>query len=222
MSSAQIAASILSADFARLGEQVAEAEEAGADWIHVDVMDGRFVPNLTLGPAVTAAVRRSTRLPLDVHLMVEEPERFARAFVDAGATSLTVHAEATRHLHRAVDAIRQLGARAGVAINPATPVEALSEIVPYVDLVLVMSVDPGFGGQSFLPTSVPKIRRARELLLAAGRPEVLLEVDGGLDERTVPEVAAAGATLLVAGSAIFDDRGNVAGNVQALRGASRR
>jgi ribulose-phosphate 3-epimerase len=215
----QIAPSILAADFARLGEQIAAAEQAGADWIHVDVMDGRFVPNLTLGPAIAAAARRSTRLPLDVHLMIERPENFVDAFADAGVNSITVHVEVSPHLHRTVQAIHERGLRAGVALNPATSVESLVEILPYVDLVLVMTVNPGFGGQSYIPTMTRKIERVRAMLDESGRHEVLLEVDGGIDPDTAPEVTRAGATLLVAGSAIFNARAPVADNLAALRSA---
>jgi ribulose-phosphate 3-epimerase len=218
----QIAPSILAADFARLGEQIAAAEQAGADWIHVDVMDGHFVPNLTLGPAVAAAARRSTRLPLDVHLMIERPENFVDAFADAGVNSITVHVEVSPHLHRTVQAIHERGLRAGVALNPATPVESLEEILPFADLVLVMTVNPGFGGQSYIPTMTRKIERVRAMLDESGRDEVLLEVDGGIDPDTAPEVARAGATLLVAGSAIFNARAPVADNLAALRDAVRR
>jgi ribulose-phosphate 3-epimerase len=217
----QIAPSILAADFARLGEQIAAAEQAGADWIHVDVMDGHFVPNLTLGPAVAAAARRSTRLPLDVHLMIERPENFVDAFADAGVNSITVHVEVSPHLHRTVQAIHERGLRAGVALNPATPVESLEEILPFADLVLVMTVNPGFGGQSYIPTMTRKIERVRAMLDESGRDEVLLEVDGGIDPGTAPEVTRAGATLLVAGSAIFNSRAPVADNLAALRDAVR-
>jgi ribulose-phosphate 3-epimerase len=221
MSGVKLAPSILSADFARLGEQIREAEEAGADWIHVDVMDGHFVPNLTIGPLVAAAARRCTRLPLDTHLMIEAPERYLEAFVRAGVDSLTVHAETCRHLHRTVQQIRELGARAGVAINPATPVEALTEVLPYVDLVLVMSVNPGFGGQSYIPTSTAKIARVRSLLDEGGYAHVELEVDGGIGPENAAEVVRAGATALVAGSAVYNREASVAENLRALRNATR-
>ena len=198
----KIAPSILSADFARLGAQVAQAEAAGADYIHVDVMDGHFVPNLTIGPLVVQAVRRSTGLPLDVHLMMEAPERYLEAFCRAGAGILTVHVETCPHLHRTVQQIKELGCRAGVTLNPATPVVSLQEIVPYVDLVLVMTVNPGFGGQEFIEGSLPKIRQVRAML-DAQNPEAELEVDGGIDPDTAPWVVEAGATVLVAGAAIF-------------------
>ncbi len=218
----KLAPSILSADFARLGEQVREAEAAGADWIHVDVMDGHFVPNLTMGPLVVAALRPITALPLDVHLMIENPDALIPAFAEAGADSITVHVEACVHLHRTVEHIHRLGKKAGVALNPATPVRALEEIVPFVDLILVMSVNPGFGGQSYIPTSTDKIARVRALLERLGRPEVEIEVDGGIGPANAAEVVAAGATVLVAGSAVFNRRASVAANIQALREAAQR
>ena len=215
--SVKIAPSILSADFGRLAEQVAEAAEAGADWIHVDVMDGHFVPNITIGPAVTAAVRAATDLPLDVHLMVERPELYLEAFADAGADYLTVHVEACTHLHRAVERIRMLDVRPGVTLNPATPAEAIAEMVPYVDLALVMSVNPGFGGQSYIPSSTAKIARLRAMLDERGTEGAELEVDGGVDRRTAGAAAAAGATVLVAGSAVFRHPGGVAEAIRSLR-----
>jgi ribulose-phosphate 3-epimerase len=217
MARVKLAPSILSADFTRLGEQIREAEDAGADWIHVDVMDGHFVPNITIGPLIAAAARRCTRLPLDVHLMIEAPERYLAAFADAGVNSLTVHVETSPHLHRTVQRIRELGMRAGVALNPATPVDSIEEILPFVDLVLVMSVNPGFGGQSFIPTSVSKIERIRELLDERDLTGVELEVDGGIDAGTARTVTRAGATALVAGSAVYNQRASVADNIAALR-----
>ncbi|RMF85232.1 MAG: ribulose-phosphate 3-epimerase [Nitrospinota bacterium] len=218
MKKIKIAPSLLSADFARLGEQVREAEAAGADWIHIDVMDGHFVPNLTMGPLVVEALRPITTLPLDVHLMVENPERFVSDFARAGATYLTVHVEATPHLHRVVQQIRELGVRPGVTLNPATPLSLLEEILPAVDLVLVMSVNPGFGGQAYIPASTARISRLRCMLDAiASRAE--LEVDGGISPQTAPFAVAAGATVLVAGSAVFNPTGSVAGNIAALRQA---
>jgi len=215
----KIAPSILSADFAELGRQVSEAEAAGADYIHVDVMDGHFVPNITIGPLVVRAVRSVTSLPLDVHLMIEAPERYLEDFGAAGATVLTVHVETCPHLHRTVQQIKGLGCRAGVTLNPSTPVVALEEILPYVDLVLVMSVNPGFGGQSFIERTVRKIERVRSMLDGLGsRAE--LEVDGGIDVRTAPLVVAAGADVLVAGSAIFNSADGVAGAIAGLRAAS--
>jgi ribulose-phosphate 3-epimerase len=213
---ALIAPSILSADFTRLGEQIAEAEQAGADWIHVDVMDGHFVPNITIGPLIVEAARRATELPLDVHLMIEKPERYLDAFVGAGASRLTVHQETCPHLHRTVQRIRELGARPGVAVNPATPVEMLTDILPFVDLVLVMTVNPGFGGQRFIEGSPARVRRLAQLLRAQKISEVEIEVDGGIDPTTAPIIVASGATVLVAGSAIFGE-GSVAANLQAIR-----
>jgi len=219
MSRVKIAPSILSADFTRLGEQIAEAEAAGADWIHVDVMDGHFVPNITIGPLIAAAARRSTSLPIDVHLMIERPERYLAEFAKAGADYLTVHVETCPHLHRIVQQIRELGVRPGVTLNPATPVEALAEILPYVDLVLVMSVNPGFGGQSYIPTSTAKIARIRGMLDARGLGHVELQVDGGVAPDTVGEVVRAGATCFVAGSAVYNRTATVAENVRLLREA---
>jgi ribulose-phosphate 3-epimerase len=216
----KIAPSILSADFARLGEAVEQAEAAGADWIHVDVMDGHFVPNLTIGPPVVAALRRVTKLPLDVHLMIDAPERYVEAFADAGADLLTVHQEATLHLHRTVQAIQHRGMRAGVSLNPATPVAALDEILPYLDMVLIMSVNPGFGGQSFIPTSTAKIARVRARLDDLGRDGVELQVDGGIGPDTAAEVVDAGATVLVAGAAVFGGAGSVADNIRSIRHAA--
>ena len=215
----KIAPSILSAEFAELGRQVSEAEAAGADYIHVDVMDGRFVPNITIGPLVVRAVRSVTSLPLDVHLMIEAPERYLEDFCAAGANVLTVHVETCPHLHRTVQQIKGLGCRAGVTLNPSTPVVALEEILPYVDLVLVMSVNPGFGGQSFIERTVRKIERVRSMLDGLGSGAEL-EVDGGIDARTAPLVVAAGADVLVAGSAIFNSADGVAGAIAGLRAAS--
>lgn len=216
----KIAPSILSADFTRLGEEIRAAESAGADWIHLDVMDGHFVPNISFGPMVVRAAREVTKLPLDVHLMIEAPERYVSAFADAGAHSITVHQEACRHLHRTVEQIRGLGVRAGVAINPATPCESLTEIAEHVDLVLVMSVNPGFGGQSFIEGSVKKVARVRQLLADHGREGVEIEVDGGIDAGTAPRVVLAGATALVAGSALFGAGEGIAANLQRIRAAA--
>lgn len=220
MSAIRLAPSILSADFTRLGEEVRAAEEAGADWIHVDVMDGHFVPNLTMGPAVAAAIRRVTQLPIDVHLMIDNPDAFITAFADAGASTITVHQEVLPHLHRTVQRIRELGVRAGVAINPATPVETLVDILPFLDLVLVMTVNPGFGGQAYIEGSEGRVGRVRSLLDGAGLSDVDLQVDGGIDEATIGRVAAAGATVAVAGSAIYGGSGNVAENIARLRTAA--
>lgn len=218
--SIKLAPSILSADFARLADAVAQAEDAGADWIHVDVMDGHFVPNLTIGVPVVAALRRATTLPLDVHLMIEAPDRFVDAFADAGADGLTVHYEACMHLHRTVQHIRRRGMRPGVALNPATPVAVLEEILAYVDLVLVMSVNPGFAAQSYIPTSGPKVARVRQALDRRQLTAVELEVDGGISPETAAEVVAAGASVLVAGAAVFGGDGDVATNLEALRRAA--
>lgn len=198
----QIAPSLLSADFAALGDAIAKAERGGADLIHVDIMDGHFVPNITIGPPVVKSLKRVAKLPLDVHLMIEEPDRYVEAFVEAGAASLTVHAEAVVHLHRTVHFIKSLGAKAGVALNPATPVSALEQIAGDVDYVLVMTVNPGFGGQTFIPRSESKVRAVRDLLRREGSTAPI-EVDGGIDVRTAPGIVAAGADILVAGNAIF-------------------
>lgn len=220
MNGIKIAPSILSADFARLADGIAEAEAAGADWIHVDVMDGHFVPNLTIGPPVVAALRKVTELPLDVHLMIEAPERYLEAFADAGATYLTVHQEASVHLHRTVERIRELGMKPGVAINPATPLSALEEILPYVDLILIMTVNPGFGGQRYIPTSTEKVARLRQMLEERHLWGVEIEVDGGISPQTAGEVVQAGATALVAGAAVFNDAAPVADNIAAIREAA--
>lgn len=218
MTHVKIAPSILAADFARLGQQIEEAQQAGADWIHVDVMDGRFVPNISVGIPVLQAVRRVTDLPLDVHLMIVEPERYVDAFARAGADRLTVHVEASPHLHRTVQQIHQLGLRAGVALNPATPAGAVEEILPDVDLILAMTVNPGFGGQHFIPTVLPKLQRLRQMIDASGA-DIELEVDGGIDQHTAGLVAAAGATVLVAGSAVFASPLGIAAALAQLREA---
>ena len=197
-----IAPSILSADFSRLGEEIAAVEAAGADWIHVDVMDGRFVPNITIGPVVVASIRKATRLPFDVHLMIESPERFIDGFAGAGADTITVHVEAAAHLHRTVAMIREKGLRAGVSLNPATPLALVEPILPDIDLLLVMTVNPGFGGQKFISGMIPKIAAAKRMIRKAA-PEVLLEVDGGVHLKNIRSIADAGADVLVAGSAIF-------------------
>jgi ribulose-phosphate 3-epimerase len=208
----EIVPSILSADVGRLAEQVKEAESAGADRIQVDVMDGHFVPNLTFGPLVIEAVRRATSLPIEAHLMVEQPEVFLEAFVKSGASLIEVQVESTTSLYRTVQTIRELGAKAGVAINPGTPVEDLREILPYVELVNVMTVEPGFGGQKFIPHSPEKIRRVRAL-----GNDFEIEVDGGIDARTAPLVVAAGATVLVAGNSVYGNQAGVAAGIKAIR-----
>jgi ribulose-phosphate 3-epimerase len=210
----EIVPSILSADAGRLAEQVKEAAHAGADRIQVDVMDGHFVPNLTFGPLVVEAVRKATDLPIEAHLMVERPELFIEAFVKAGATLIEVQVEATTSLYRTVMQIKELGAQAGVAINPATPVEALREILPYITIVNVMTVEPGFGGQKFIPHSPEKIRRLRAMA-----PDIEIEVDGGIDSKSAPLVVKAGATVLVAGSSVFGHKGGIAGGIKAIRDA---
>jgi ribulose-phosphate 3-epimerase len=198
----RLAPSILSADFANLGRDIAAAERGGADLIHVDVMDGHFVPNITIGPSVVRAVKRVAKVPLDVHLMIEDPDRYLDDFVDAGAAMVSVHVEVLPHLHRTITAIKALGAKAGVVLNPSTPIVELEEVAGMVDFVLVMSVNPGFGGQTFIARSVEKIRGLRKLLHAAGNPAPI-EVDGGIDLETVAPVVEAGAEILVAGNAIF-------------------
>jgi ribulose-phosphate 3-epimerase len=220
MSRIKIAPSILSADFTRLGEHIREAEQGGADWIHVDVMDGHFVPNITIGPLIAAAAKRSTGLPIDVHLMIEKPERYLADFARAGADYLTVHVETSPHLHRTVQQIRELGVKPGVTLNPATPADALADILPYVDLVLVMSVNPGFGGQSYIPTSTAKIARIRRMLDERRLGHVELQVDGGVAPDTIADVVRAGASCVVAGSAIYNAKAPVAENIRLLREAA--
>ena len=219
----KIAPSILSADFSRLGEPVGQAVEAGAAYIHVDVMDGHFVPNLTIGPLVVQAVKKivaGSSALVDVHLMIEKPERLIPDFAHAGADLLTVHVETCPHLHRTLQQIKELGVRAGVSLNPATPVYALEDILAEVDLVLLMSVNPGFGGQAFIGNSLARIRRIKEMLFIRRLGHVELEVDGGIKPENAARVVEAGATILVAGSAIFNHHASVAENIQALRRAS--
>ena len=215
----KIAPSILAADFAELGAAVRAAEAAGADYIHVDVMDGHFVPNITIGPPVVAALRKTTKLPLDVHLMIEAPDRFLADFAKAGADIITVHVETCPHLHRTVQAIRDLGAKPGVTLNPATALETVREILPYVDQVLVMTVNPGFGGQSYIPTMTDKIARLAAMIAATGRI-VDIEVDGGIDPITAPMVVGAGATVLVAGTNVFRNSRGLAVGMSELRAAA--
>ncbi|MBT2681310.1 ribulose-phosphate 3-epimerase [Bacillus sp. ISL-35] len=199
----KIAPSILSADFARLGEEIKDVERGGADYIHVDVMDGHFVPNITIGPLIVEAIRPVTKLPLDVHLMIENPDQYIEAFARAGADYITVHVEACRHLHRTIQLIKSTGVKAGVVLNPATPAESLKYIIEDVDMVLLMSVNPGFGGQKFISSVLPKIREVKELADSLN-PDLEIEVDGGVNEETAKLVIEAGANVLVAGSAIFN------------------
>lgn len=212
-----IAPSILSADFARLADEVAAVERAGADLLHVDVMDGHFVPNLTVGPPIVEALKKVTKLPLDIHLMITNADAFIQEFAEAGADYLTVHVEACPHLHRTVQSIKEHGVKAGVTLNPATPIASLQEILPDVDLVLIMSVNPGFGGQKFIPSALNKVAAARAMLDRI-HSRALLEVDGGIKAENASQVVAAGATVLVAGSAIFSQR-DYAGTIAALRAA---
>jgi ribulose-phosphate 3-epimerase len=214
----KIAPSILNADFGHLADAVQQAEAGGADWIHVDVMDGLFVPNITLGPMIVEAVRRATALPLDVHLMIEDPRRYVRRFVDAGASSLTIHLEADRHPMRTLAEIHECGARAGLALNPGTPVALAEDLVEHLDLLLVMSVNPGFGGQSFMPSALRKLRQARELLRRCNSTAEL-EVDGGIKVDNAAEVARAGTSVVVAGSFVYAAGSDVAANIRALRAA---
>jgi ribulose-phosphate 3-epimerase len=213
-----LAPSILAADFSRLGEQVQAAEKAGADRIHVDVMDGHFVPNISMGPQVVKALRRVTRLPLESHLMIEEPDRYLDAFIDAGVDRIIVHVEGAVNLHRTVQHVKQRGKKVGVTLNPATPAVMIEEILPDVDLVLVMTVNPGFGGQQFISSMVDKIRRVRERIEHVN-PGIELEVDGGIDPETAPQAVNAGAWVLVAGSAVFGATEGVGAAMERIRAA---
>lgn len=218
----KIAPSILSADFSCLGDQVQQAIDAGAEYIHVDVMDGHFVPNMTVGPLVVEAIKpltHSAGVLLDTHLMVESPERLIPSFARAGSDRLTVHVETCPHLHRTIEQVKEHGVRAGVTLNPSTPLLMLEEVLPYVDLVLIMSVNPGFGGQKFIPTSINRIARLQQMLIERGLEQVEIEVDGGVDVSTAKEIVQAGATVLVAGTAIFKS-GSIGANITALRAAA--
>jgi ribulose-phosphate 3-epimerase len=215
----KIAPSILSADFARLSDEIGDIEEGGAEWVHVDVMDGHFVPNITIGPLIVDAARRSTNLPLDVHLMIKNPDHYVEAFVKAGADIVTVHQEACTHLHRTIQKIHELGAKAGVALNPGTSLETIRDVLPYLDLLLVMSVNPGFGGQSYIEASTAKLGRARAMLDEVGS-DAELEVDGGVGVSNVEEIVNAGASVVVAGSAVYGHPDGAAAGVRAIRSAS--
>jgi ribulose-phosphate 3-epimerase len=212
-----VAPSILSADFGRLAEEIISVEKAGADWIHIDVMDGHFVPNITIGPGVVHALRGVTGLPFDVHLMIERPERYINAFADAGSDVITVHVEATHHLHRVVNRIRERGIKAGASLNPATPLSLVEPILGDIDLLLIMSVNPGFGGQTFIPASLGRIRQARELIDSLPCPP-LIEVDGGVTIQNIREIAAAGTNIFVAGATIFGSN-NYAKTIRAMKKA---
>ena len=210
----KLAASILSADFGKLAEEVAAVEAAGTDWIHVDIMDGHFVPNITIGPEVVHALRNATSLPLDVHLMIEGPGRYFKDFVKAGANWLGVHLEACTHLHRAIQQIKELGVKSVVALNPATPISLIEPVLPDIDMVLLMTVNPGFGGQAFIRNMLPKIRQCRKMIDEAGL-STLIEVDGGVNSKTISEIVEAGVDVFVAGSAVF--RGDYRENIKELK-----
>jgi ribulose-phosphate 3-epimerase len=215
----KIAPSILSADFSKLGEEILAVEDAGVDLIHVDVMDGHFVPNITIGPPVVASIKKIARVPLDVHLMIDDPDKYIQNFADAGSDIITVHAEATVHLHRTVQMIRKLGAKAGVALNPATPLANIEQVIGDIDLLLIMTVDPGFGGQKFIESMLPKIKAARDMIDGAS-PDVLLEVDGGITLQNIEAAEEAGVDIFVAGSSIFlsGDYGQTIKSMRAILG----
>jgi ribulose-phosphate 3-epimerase len=212
----KIAPSILSADFTKLGEEILAVEKAGADYIHVDVMDGHFVPNITIGPLIVEAIRPITKLPLDVHLMIENPDQYIEAFAKAGADYITVHVEACRHLHRTIQNIKSFGVKAGVVLNPATPVESIQHVIGDIDMVLLMSVNPGFGGQKFIPEVLPKIRKVKEMAFLKGLA-LEIEIDGGVNPETAKQCIEAGATVLVAGSAIYNEA-DYANAISLIRG----
>jgi len=215
----KIAPSILSADFSRIGEEILAVEDAGVDLIHVDVMDGHFVPNITIGPPVVASIKKTAHVPLDVHLMIEAPDRYIQSFADAGSDIITVHAEATVHLHRAIHLIRETGVKAGVALNPATPLDGIEHVISDINLLLIMTVNPGFGGQKFIKSMLPKIRAARDMIDRVS-PDVLLEVDGGITLQNIEAVKEAGVDIFVAGSSIFlsGDYGQTIKKMRAILG----
>ncbi|MDQ7782452.1 MAG: ribulose-phosphate 3-epimerase [Desulfomonilaceae bacterium] len=215
-----ISPSILSADFTRLGEEIRAVEDAGADWLHIDVMDGHFVPNITIGPMIVAAAKRVAGIPLDVHLMISDPDYYLEGFHEAGADILTVHPEATHHLHRTLTRIRDLGMKAGAALNPSTGLEAVKHVLAELDVVMIMTVSPGFGGQSFIPTMLPKVRELRAMIDASGY-DILIEIDGGVSPKTAPDIALSGADVFVAGSAVFGSP-NYKEVIDELRGAGRQ
>ncbi len=215
-----IAPSILSADGGKLGEEIAAVEKAGADWIHLDVMDGHFVPNITMGPAIIASLRKATRLPFDVHLMIKNPDNYVESFAAAGADYITIHVEATNHLHRTVELIKKTGKKAGISLNPATPLCAVEEILPDIDLLLIMSVNPGFGGQKFIQSSPAKIKRA-SAMIAKLSSKMLLEVDGGVNLQNIGSIAQAGADVLVAGAAVFGTA-DYAQTIASLKAAANK
>lgn len=212
----KIAPSILSADFAKLGEEIIDVEKGGADFIHVDVMDGHFVPNITIGPLIVEAIRPITKLPLDVHLMIENPDQYIETFAKAGADYITVHVEACRHLHRTIQHIKSFGVKAGVVLNPATPVETIQHVLQDIDMVLLMSVNPGFGGQKFIPEVLPKIRKVKEMAEQKGL-HIEIEIDGGVNQETAKQCVEAGATVLVAGSAVYNEKDR-AKAISSIRG----